>query len=161
MSVIGATWLRPTAVVAAVLAIVVAGIGATRLLSDSDEPGWTSDGITLNTSSWEPGDDENDALGISTVSIDANGCVHLESLEGWITDFARDVVWPAGYTASRESDGTVTISNPDGVVVAATGRRLEAGGGQAPPDTELACRAQDTTGTPPFMIQDELPPLKN
>jgi hypothetical protein len=145
-------------VLAAVAAIVVATVVVTRLLSDSDEPGWSSNGITLNTSSWEPGDDENEARISSVVRVGEHGCVHLRR-KG--KDVGVNVIWPAGYTASRQSDGKVTIMNPEGVVVAATGHRIEAGGGEAPGDTEFACRAQNTRGTTSFMIQDELPPLND
>lgn len=128
------------------------------LLADSDEAGWSSDGITLNTSSWEPGDDANEAAIISVVRIDPNGCVYL-GREGM--GKGVDIIWPAGYTAARQPDGTVAILNPDGEVVAATGHRIRAGGGEAPPDIEFACRAQNTAGNTPFAIQDELAPLND
>lgn len=143
-------------VVVAVVAIVVATVVVTLRVLDSDEPGWSSDGITLNTSSWEPGDGANDAAIISIVRIDANGCVHLRR-EG--RRVGVNVIWPDGYTASRKSGRTVNIMNPDGVVVAATGRRIRAGGGSAPSDTELTCRARHTRSATSFMVQDELPPL--
>jgi hypothetical protein len=152
------THLGLGAVVAGVVAIVVAAAGGTWLVLGSDEPGWSSDGITLNTSSWEPGDDADEAHITSVVRIDANGCVHLRRKGRAI---GVDVIWPAGYTASRQDGRRVTIMNPDGEVVAATGHRLGAGGGEAPSDTEFACRARNTRGTTPFMIQDELPPLND
>ena len=139
-----------------VAAIVAATVYVTLRVVDSDEPGWSSDGITLNTSSWEPGDDAKDAGISSIVRIDANGCVHLRR-EG--RRVGVNVIWPDGYTASRESGHTVRILNPDDVVVAAIGHRLMAAGGQAPSDTELACRARHTRGATSFMVQDELPPL--
>jgi hypothetical protein len=145
------SWLGTVAMVAAVLA---ASAVITHLLTP-DEPGWTSNGITLNTSSWEPTDAASEALIISVVRIDPNGCVYLGRAGS-----VRNVVWPAGYTAARQLDGTVTISNPDGVIVAATGHPLSAGGSEAPPDTYLylACQAQGSD-YPALMIQDELPPL--
>jgi len=88
------------------------------------------------------------------VRVDATGCVYLE---GNGPNVVRDIVWPAGYTASREPDGSVTIANADGVVVAAAGRRIEFGGGSAPPGTNLNCRAQSSTGA--IMLTDVLPPL--
>ena len=148
---------RLGAVVVAMLVVVVVAMVITRMLSESDEPGWSSNGITLNTSSWDPGDGyAMEALISSVVRIDPNGCVYLRR-EG--VDVGVDVLWPAGYTAARQPDGTVTILNPDGVVVAATGHRLRAGGGH-PPDAEVECRAEGTVGTP-FMINDELPPLND
>lgn len=141
--------------VAVLATVAVVGVLVAWLLSSSDEPGWSSDGITLNTSSWEPGDDADAALIASVVRLDPNGCVYLRR-HG--VDVGVDIIWPAGHTASRQPDGTVNIVDPGGEVVAATGQRLRAGGGSAPSDTELACRAQNTTG-PPFKIQTDLPPL--
>jgi hypothetical protein len=71
--------------------------------------------------------------------------------------FGVNVIWPDGYTASRGSNGTVSILNPDDAVVAMTRHRIVASGEWAPPDTELACRARRTGGS--FMIQDDLRPL--
>jgi hypothetical protein len=143
-------------VVVAVVAIVAATVVVTLRVVDSDEPGWSSDGITLNTSSWAPGDEANDVVISSVVRIDSNGCVHLRR-EG--KRVGVNVIWPDGYTASRQSGRTVRILNPDDVVVAATGHRIRADGGQAPSDTELACRARHTWSGTSFMVQDELPPL--
>src|SRR5262245_50780973 len=116
---------RPAFVVAAVVAVVVAGVVVARLLTDSGEPGWSSNGITLNTSSWEPGDDADDGLIVGVVRVDGNGCVYLDARWG---EPVVNVVWPAGHTESREPDGTLTVSNPDGVAVAATGHPLRVGG---------------------------------
>lgn len=139
----------------AVLGIVAATVFVTMRVLDSDEPGWSSDGITINRSSWEPGDDTYNALSRSVVRIDASGCVHLRRDDRRI---GVNVIWPDGYTASRRSNGTVTILNADDTVVSVTRHRFEALGRWAPPDTELACRALHTRGKP-FMIQDDLPPL--
>jgi hypothetical protein len=97
----------------------------------------------------------SEALIVSVVHIDANGCVYLGSAGS-----VRNVVWPAGYTAFRQPNGTVSIVNPDSIVVAATGHRLRAGGGDAPLETDLACRAKGYD-YPTLMIQDELPPLND
>src|SRR5262245_20571148 len=147
--------LRMGVVVLAVAAIVAATVYVTLRVVNSDEPGWSSDGITLNRSSWTPGDDADQAGISSIVRIDANGCVHLRR-EG--RRVGVNVIWPDGYTASRQS-GRTEILNPDDVVVAAIGHRLMADGGQAPSDTELACHARHTRGATSFMVQDELPPL--
>jgi hypothetical protein len=52
MSIIGAPTRRVTVVatVLAVLALVVSAVVVARLLSDTDESGWSANGITLNTS---------------------------------------------------------------------------------------------------------------
>lgn len=140
----------------AVVAIVAVTVFVTMRVLASDEPGWSSDGITLNRSSWEPGDDANNAVSDSVVRIDASGCVHLRRNN---TRIGVNVVWPDGYTASRRSNGTVSILNPDDTVVAVTRHRFQAlGRWVPPPDTELACRAEHTRGKS-FMIQDDLPPL--
>jgi hypothetical protein len=146
------SWRGLVVVVAAVLAVLAAPVVLTRLLTPG-EPGWSSNGITLNTSSWEPTDATSGALIVSFVRIDANGCVFLSS-----PGSVRNVIWPTGYTASRQPDGTVTIANPDGVAVAATGHRLRASGIEAPSDIDLACRVQDLYSST-LMVQDELPPL--
>jgi hypothetical protein len=54
-------------------------------------------------------------------------------------------------------DGTVSILNPDGVVVAATGHRLRAGGGSPGSHTDFACRAHVGEGT--FEVQESVPTL--
>ena len=146
------SWRGTVAVVAAVLAVAAAPAIITRLMTP-DEPGWTSNGITLNTGSWERTDAASEALIVSVVRIDVNGCVYLGRAGS-----VHDVVWPAGYTASRQLNGTVTISNPDGVIVAATGHPLRASGIEAPSDINLACRVQDFYSST-LMVQDELPPL--
>lgn len=107
----------------------------------------------LNTSSSEPTNAASGALIVSVVRIDANGCVYLGS-----PGSVRNVVWPTGHTAFRQPDGTVTIANPDGVAVAATGHRLRASGIEAPSDIDLACRVQGSY-FPALMVLDELPPL--
>jgi hypothetical protein len=154
-------WRGPiTVAVASALVVLVATALLARGSSDSDKPGWSSDGITLNTSSWTPtgeGQSWMEAGVGGIVRIDADGCVYLE---GKTPDVVQDVVWPAGYTAARQPDGTVNISDPNGVVVAATGHRLRAGGGEDLLDSELACQAQGSNyGT--VMITDELPPLSD
>jgi hypothetical protein len=145
-------WRGTIAAVLAVLAVVAVPVVITRLLTP-EEPGWSSDGITLNTSSSEPSDSAVESLIVSVVGLDVDGCVYLRS-----PGSLRNVVWPDGYTASRQSDGRVTILNQDGVAVAAVGYRLRASGVEAPSDTDLACTV-DGFSPPTLMIQDELPPL--
>jgi hypothetical protein len=125
-------------------------------MSDSDAPGVVSYPVTLNTSSWTggPGDFWMQMAVGGVVRVDPTGCVYLGSDQ---SDVVRDIVWPAGYAASREPDGSVTCRNSDGVVVAATDHRIEFGGGGAPPDTDLRCRAQGSTAA--IMVTDVLPPL--
>jgi hypothetical protein len=125
-------------------------------MPDSDPPGVVSHQVTLNTSSWTGGPGEVWMLMAvaGVVRVDPTGCVYLGSDQ---SDVVRDIVWPAGHTASREPDGSVTIRNRDGVVVAATGHRIEFGGGGAPPGTDFNCRAQGSTGA--IMVTDVLPPL--
>ena len=148
----GPRWRGTVAAVLAVLAVVAVPVVLTRLLTP-EEPGWSSDGITLNTSSSEPSDSAAESLIVSVVGLDLDGCVYLRS-----PGSVRNVVWPDGYTASRQSDGTVTILNEDGVAVAAVGYRLRASGVEAPSDTDLACSVENSS-PPTWMIQDELPPL--
>ena len=129
-------------------------MGQTGVMSDSD-PGFVPHPVTLNTSSWTGGEGDYwmqmavDGL----VGVDATGCVYLGSDQ---SDVVRDIVWPAGYAASRDPDGSVTILNADGVVVATTGNRIQFGGGGAPPGTDLRCRAKGSVGA--IMVTDVLPP---
>jgi hypothetical protein len=141
----------------AAVAVMVAGCGEDDG-SEGPEPTPAANGITLNTSTWSP-DDENAhwmQAGIGgSVRVDANGCVYWG---GDRPEWGQNVVWPAGYTASRATDGTVTIFNPDGVIVAKTGHRLRVGGGHPLHAPSLACSAEGATeGT--VMITDVLPPL--
>ena len=140
-------------VVAVVLAIAMIALFV-ALQKSAPYPGWSSHGITLNTSSWTPEEPGMAALFVGVVRIDASGCVYIgrKGVPG-----GSDVIWPAGYTAAQQLDGTVTILNPDGVIVAATGHQLRAGGGSPGRDTDFACRAQD--GETPFEVQEDLPPL--
>lgn len=160
VSMIGAPARRLAlvAVVAAVLAIVLAAVMVAWLLSDADnavEPSPDSSGITLNTSSWDGGYGMEAVVG-GIVRVDADGCVYLD---GFRPGVVSNVVWPAGYTATRRADGTVTISNPGGVVVAATGHRLRASGGERQPGVDdLDCAAEDSIEAA-VMITDVLPPL--
>lgn len=148
----GKRWRAPVAIAAAVLAVMATPVVLTRLLTPA-EPGWSANGVTLNTTSSDPSDDASEALIISVVRLDANGCVYLKS-----PGSVRNVVWPDGYTAPRQPDGSVIIANEDGDAVAAVGRRIRASSVAAPLDTELACSAQGSY-PPTLLIQDELPPL--
>jgi hypothetical protein len=84
-------------------------------MPDSDPPGVVSHQVTLNTSSWTGGPGEVWMLMAvaGVVRVDPTGCVYLGSDQ---SDVVRDIVWPAGHTASREPDGSVTIRNRDEVV---------------------------------------------
>ncbi|MGH3454487.1 MAG: hypothetical protein ACRDPQ_18490 [Nocardioidaceae bacterium] len=144
-------------------------VAATTLVGCGDERavdpdlGSTSDGITLNTSSWTGGEGEAwmEAGIAGVVRIDATGCVYLGSPT---SNVVRDIAWPAGYTASRQTDESVAIRNADGVVVAATGRRVDFGGGTIP-GVKLECRAQgprariEPGDSGVVMVTDVLPPL--
>jgi hypothetical protein len=165
MSATGTASRRQAAAIAStVLAVLVAVVVTTRLASNSAEPDPASDGITLNTSSWDP-DAEGafwmEALVGGMVRVDPSGCVYLANTKA---PGGRNVLWPAGYTASRQPDGMVIISDPDGVTVAAAGNILRVGGGAAAQfgdDLECAARGVngDTFNGETVMITDELPPL--
>jgi hypothetical protein len=143
-------------VVGAVLAIVIT-IVVIDLGKAEPEHGWTGGGITLNTSSWTPDQPFMEAGLVGIVRIDSDGCVYVgrRGRPG-----GSDLIWPAGYTAIREPGGSVSILDPDGVVVAATGHQIRAGGGTPPGVfTEFACRAHGANSW--FEIQDEFPPLND
>jgi hypothetical protein len=117
-----------------------------------------SNTITLNVGTWEPGDDRDLAGFGGVVRIDDDGCVYLGGFRP-TPGRVMNVVWPAGYTAVRLSDGTVQITDPGGVVVAKSGQWLVVGGGEVP-GVDLACRAEGTN-QPAIVIQYELPPLND
>jgi hypothetical protein len=121
-----------------------------------------SNGATLNTSTWPHVPEWENLLVMEmrvsgVVRVDANGCVYLE---GKRPEVVSNVLWPAEHIASPQPDGTVTILNEDGVVVATTGHRLIASGGGLPPnfDVDWACSAEGAN-QPIVMITDWLPPL--
>jgi len=64
------------------------------------------------------------------------------------------LVWPEGYSAVAESDGTVVVANGDGREVARTGQILAVTGGQTP--TVTAPRCSETSS---FAINEDLPPV--
>jgi hypothetical protein len=142
------TWLADNATVKWIVSVAAAGMLMAGCSGDdgSDEPGTASNGITLNTAPPVPrGQYLHSYMRIGgIVRVDANGCVYLE---GRTPDVVQNVRWPAGYTATRQPDGTVTISNPDGVAVAATGHRLSADGTYltSTSDIGLTCYAENTT----------------
>lgn len=154
-----ARWQRraaPALAVAVVGAVVVVGgrgLGSLDADPAPADPADSDPGLVLNTSEWEPGDDATEALGGGMLAVSDDGCVHVASHGS-----AGDIVWPAGYTATFEPDGRVVVRRPDGQIVAAQGSRVEAGGGEAGPGTEFACRAPDSRGA--FAIQDVMEPLE-
>lgn len=86
--------------------------------------------VDLPTSDWEPGDPSLDAFVGGILTLDGNGCVALANGSGPpALDYVR---WPAGYSASVDDAGSVTLRGPDGAVVARHGDRIEAGGGWTP-----------------------------
>jgi hypothetical protein len=157
---------RQIAIAIGALTVLAAAVVITRLASDSEELDPDSDGITLNTSTWDP-DAEGafwmQARVTGVVHVDASGCVHLGNPT---SPGGRNVLWPAGYTASRQADGMVTISDPDGVAVAAAGHRIDVGGGEAAQfGYDLACAARgvngDTVNGATVMITDEPSPMND
>lgn len=49
------------------------------------------------------------------------------------------LLWPAGFTARRESDGRVSVLDGNGRVVLSEGDRFEVGGGTGAPGTGPKC----------------------
>jgi hypothetical protein len=103
-----------------------------------DRPGAV---VPLPSSGWEPGDDAMTAAFDTEVTVDADGCV------------TPGLLWPDGYAARREADGSVSILDPTGKVVLREGDRFTAGGGPGP--RGLPCARPDGESfammTPPIM----------
>ncbi len=88
--------------------------------------------VPISTSAWQPGDGGRLALIAGTLKANDAGCLHVGG---------SDIVWPAGFTATTPSPGTVQVRRPDGAVVAETGRTFRTVGSWASPAGGLVCRA--------------------
>lgn len=86
--------------------------------------------LPLPTSDWKAGDPAFEVLLASTLHREGP-CL--------VADSARNptaVVWPAGFTASRSSDGIFHVHNVAGSVVASTGEKFSTGGAPGPTDVQ-------------------------
>lgn len=83
--------------------------------------------VDLPTNGWQPGDPSLKARIGGLVTLSGDRCVVLASASAPIA--FTYVSWPAGYTASIDEAGALTLHGPDGQVVARQGDRIEAGGG--------------------------------
>jgi hypothetical protein len=111
------------------VAIVVVAVGVVVWLQARDStPGPEgSTSVSIRTSGWHPGMAANGAGGPAVVRVGADDCVYIELRGGG--GYPMNVIWPAGYAASRAPDGTVTVYNQDGQPVARNGSRIFIGGG--------------------------------
>lgn len=99
------------------------------LAGASNGPSESSTPVDLPTNGWEPGDPAFEALISGTLALDEKGCVFLDH-PGYGT--RTYVAWPAGYTATTDPDGRVTLRAPDGAAVARTGDEVTMAGGYGP-----------------------------
>jgi hypothetical protein len=90
------------------------------------EPSPTISGTQLHlpTNDWTPGQFGMQAGISGPLAIDQRHCLYLSQrgLQLW-------PVWPAGYTASLDSGGHVSLFDPDGSVVATDRDYIETAGG--------------------------------
>ena len=101
------------------------------------EPSVPSTPVDLPTSDWEPGDFAYQARISGTLALDENGCVFLDHPGYGERTYA---IWPAGYTATTDPDGQVTLRAPDGTEVAHSGEVVSMGGSYGPaPDDPRPC----------------------
>ncbi|MGE3811641.1 MAG: PASTA domain-containing protein [Candidatus Nanopelagicales bacterium] len=109
--------LATLAAVAAVLVVVGAVVVTARPSADVSP---ASDVLPLPTSAWRPGDDARAAQLVTTLRLEADGCITAED--------GSPLIWPAGYTAERSGSSAV-IKDGGGDVVAEVGQEVALGGG--------------------------------
>src|SRR3954453_610342 len=140
---------------AAAVLLVIGGAIAWR--SNHDGPNAVSiagEPVAIPTNDWHPGDGSNSAGGRATVRVTESDCVYLLFGDGTVAN----AIWPAGYAASRGSDGVVSVYNGDGAVVARDGARLFVGGGEASDPRAEGCMP---SASMTWNITTDLPPLAN
>ncbi len=93
--------------------------------------------VVLNTSDWTPGAGGMEALVGGTLSIDAQGCVHLTHGDN---ERKSDVVWPKGFTARLGDDGKVILFDSHGKMALREGQTFQTGGGSIR-YSRLQCRS--------------------
>ena len=112
-------------VVAALGPLLVAALAFTLVVLNHDDvvelPGKS---VPLLTSNWKPGDGGSDAMISGRLQLGEDGCVYL------VNGADRTApVWPAEFGARVTDDGTLTLYDPRGDVLAHGGDELRMGGG--------------------------------
>ncbi len=82
--------------------------------------------IDLPTGDWKPGEGGSQALISGTVALDENHCVFLD-YPGY--NDRTYVLWPAGYSATVDQRGQVSLLDTNGTQVARSGDQISMGGG--------------------------------
>jgi len=127
----------------AVVPPLLAAIGLGTLWVTHDEeavlPGQS---VPLLTSSWKPGNADEGAPIAGVLDLGQDGCVHLVQADGT----ALTAVWPAEFTARRSDDGSLTLYDPEGDVVAHDGDELRMGGGFTSPEPYRGHQCVPTSG---------------
>jgi hypothetical protein len=115
--------------VATAIAAAAIGGGLLWLRAHDSIPGPTgSTSVPIRTNGWRSGMEANGAGGEAIVRVRADDCVYLEIPDGR-GGHSLNVIWPAGYAASRAPDGNVTVYNQDDQPVARDGSHIFIGGG--------------------------------
>jgi hypothetical protein len=114
-------------VVAAVGPLLVAALAFTLVVLNHDDvvelPGKS---VPLLTSNWKPGNADGGQPISGTLALGDDGCVHLVNGTEQTTP-----VWPAEFAARVADDGTLTLYDPHGDVLAHGGDELRMSGGLA------------------------------
>lgn len=129
------TALAVSAAVGVPLLTTTAGDVAVMMPAEGDEtvvpspapPSQEPVDVVLNTSDWTPRSGYGmEAIVGATLSIDAEGCVHLT-----YGDSGRksDVVWPKGFTARLGDDGKVILFDSHGKIALREGQTFQTAGG--------------------------------
>ncbi|MEV6415177.1 hypothetical protein [Kribbella sp. NPDC051718] len=148
-------WLASAVAAAAVAAaaVVVAVNASDHGNSEVVSNPPSSRPVTIPTSSWKPGDFEDQALQSGVLRVTPEGCPYLIPADSRASLKDRTaLIWPAGYTARYAANGKLEILAPNGTVVAHEGDHLAVGGGLITTPSKLC-----TFGKPDaFAIMEDL-----
>ena len=95
----------------------------------------------LPSSGWEVGDGAEQALGGGRLVV-RDGCTYANG---------APVLWPAGFSATQDATGAVTVYGIEGQVVARSGEVFSAGGGFGPSNTPECGKVHGA-----FYMQDDM-----
>lgn len=126
-----------------------------------DEVGHEYDGLdstngapnpyTLNTGSWQPGDNAFQVGLRGRIAASDSGCVYFQG-----GNYRTDVIWPADYVVLAEEGEPFKVLNQDGEVAAVEGQRYLVGGAPLP-KTQRSLTCSVNNQEQPFTIMEDLP----
>ncbi len=131
-----------------------------------DEVGHEYDGLdttngmptryTLNTGTWQPGDNAFQAGLEGRIAASRSGCVYFRGRDYKNEVYKADVIWPADYTVLDEGGEPFKVLNEQGEVAAVQGKRYLVGGAPLP-GTLRALDCSVNNHQEPFTIMEDLP----